>query len=108
MRQWMGHSVGRWEGDTLVVDTTNFTDKVLYRGAAENLHLVERFTRVGPGEIDYRVTVEDPTTFSKPWTMAIPFVTTGEDLFEYACHEGNYGMEGILSGPGGEKEKAKP
>ena len=109
IRQWMGDSVGRWDGDTLVVDTTNFTDKVLYRGAAENLHLVERFTRVGPGEIDYRVTIEDPTTFSKPWTLAIPFVNTGEDLFEYACHEGNYGMEGILSGARQEeKEKAKP
>jgi hypothetical protein len=109
MRQWMGHSVGRWEGDTLVVDTTNFTDKVLYRGAAENLHLVERFTRVGPGDIDYRVTVEDPTTFAKLWTLAIPFVTTGEAMFEYACHEGNYGMEGILSGARQEeKEKAKP
>jgi hypothetical protein len=109
IRQWMGDSVGRWEGDTLVVDTTNFTDKILYRGAAENLHLVERFTRVGPGEIDYRVTIEDPTTFSKPWTLAIPYVTTGEDMFEYACHEGNYGMEGILSGARQEeKEKAKP
>jgi hypothetical protein len=106
IRQWMGDSVGRWEGDTLVVDTTNFTDKVLYRGAAENLHLIERFTRVGPGEIDYRVTIEDPTTFSKPWTLAIPYVTTGEDMFEYACHEGNYGMEGILSGAR-EEEKAK-
>ena len=106
IRQWMGDSVGRWEGDTLVVDTTNFTDKVLYRGAAENLHLVERFTRVGPGEIDYRVTIEDPTTFSKPWTLAIPYVNTGEDMFEYACHEGNYGMEGILSGAR-EEEKAK-
>jgi hypothetical protein len=105
IRQWMGHSVARWEGDTLVVDTTNFTDKVLYRGAAENLHLVERFTRVGPGEIDYRVTVTDPTTFTKPWTVAIPYVNTGEDLFEYACHEGNYGMEGILSGAR-EEEKA--
>ena len=107
IRQWMGHSVGRWEGDTLVVDTTNFTDKVLYRGAAENLHLVERFTRVGPGEIEYRVTIEDPTTFTKPWTLAIPYVNTGEDMFEYACHEGNYGMEGILSGAR-EEEKAKP
>jgi hypothetical protein len=106
IRQWMGDSVGRWDGDTLVVDTTNFTDKVLYRGAAENLHLVERFTRVGPGEIDYRVTIEDPTTFTKPWTLAIPYVNTGEDMFEYACHEGNYGMEGILSGAR-EEEKAK-
>jgi len=106
IRQWMGDSVARWEGDTLVVDTTNFTDKVLYRGAAENLHLVERFTRVGPGQIDYRVTIGDPTTFTQPWTLAIPFVDTGEDMFEYACHEGNYGMEGILSGAREEERAA--
>jgi hypothetical protein len=105
MRQWMGHSVGRWEGDTLVVETTNFSDKVLYRGAAENLHLVERIRRVGPDEIDYRVTVTDPTTFSRPWTIAIPYVNTGEQMFEYACHEGNYGMEGILSGAREEERK---
>lgn len=98
IRQWVGNSVGRWDGDTLVVETTNFTDKVLYRGAAENLHLVERIRRIGPNEIDYRVTISDPTTFTKSWTMAIPFVVTGEDLFEYACHEGNYGLAGILSG----------
>jgi hypothetical protein len=98
IRQWMGHSVGRWDGPTLVVETTNFTDKVLYRGAAENLHLVERITRVGPNEIDYRVTITDPSTFSKPWTIAVPFVVTGEEMYEYACHEGNYGMAGILSG----------
>ena len=106
IRQWMGDSVARWEGDTLVVDTTNFTDKVLYRGAAENLHLVERFTRVGPGQIDYRVTISDPTTFTQPWTLAIPFIDTGEDMFEYACHEGNYGMEGILSGAREEERAA--
>jgi hypothetical protein len=106
IRQWMGHSVAKWEGDTLVVDTTNFTDKVLYRGAAENLHLIERFTRVGPGQIDYRVTVIDPTTFTKQWTVAIPYQDTGEDLFEYACHEGNYGMEGILSGAREEERAA--
>ena len=98
IRQWMGNSVARWEGDTLVVETTNFTDKVLYRGAAEKLRLVERFTRVGRGSIEYRVTISDPTTFTRPWTLAIPFVDIGEGLFEYACHEGNYGMEGILSG----------
>ncbi len=102
----MGHSVARWEGDTLVVDTTNFTDKVLYRGAAENLHLIERFTRVGPGQIDYRVTVIDPSTFTKQWTVAIPYQDIGEDLFEYACHEGNYGMEGILSGAREEERAA--
>ena len=107
IRNWMGDSVGRWEGDTLVVETTNFTDKVLYRGAAENLHLVERFTRVGPGEIDYRVTITDPTTFTRPWTIAIPYVDTGEEMFEYACHEGNYGMEGILSGAREEERKAR-
>ena len=106
IRQWMGDSVARWEGDTLVVDTTNFTDKVLYRGAAEDLHLVERFTRVGPGQIDYRVTITDPTTFTQPWTVAIPFIDTGEDMFEYACHEGNYGMEGILSGAREEERAA--
>jgi hypothetical protein len=103
----MGDSVGHWEGDTLVVETTNFTDKVLYRGAAENLHLVERFTRVGPDEIDYRVTITDPTTFTRPWTVAIPYVNTGEEMFEYACHEGNYGMEGILSGAREEERKAR-
>jgi hypothetical protein len=101
----MGYSVGHWDGDTLVVDTKNFNDKILYRGAAENLHLVERITRVGPGEIDYRVTIDDPTTFTKQWTLAIPYIVTGEDMFEYACHEGNYGMEGILSGAR-EEEKA--
>ena len=106
IRNWMGDSVGRWDGDTLVVDTTNFTDKVLYRGAAENLHLVERFTRVAPDRIDYRVTIEDPTTFTRPWTLAIPFVVTGEGIFEYACHEGNYGMEGILSGAREEERAA--
>jgi hypothetical protein len=106
IRQWMGHSTGHWEGDTLVVDTRNFTDKVLYRGAAENLHLVERFTRVGPNEIEYRVTIDDATTFVKPWTLVIPFVDIGEQMFEYACHEGNYGMEGILSGAR-EEERAK-
>ena len=106
IRQWMGDSVARWDGETLVVETTNFTDKVLYRGAAENLRLVERFTRVGQGEIDYRVTVTDPTTFTRPWTLAIPYVHTGEDLFEYACHEGNYGMEGILSGAREEERAA--
>ena len=106
IRQWMGHSVAKWEGDTLVVDTTNFTDKILYRGAAENLHLIERFTRVGPGQIDYRVTIIDPSTFTKQWTLAIPYVDTGEDMFEYACHEGNYGMEGILSGAREEERAA--
>ena len=106
IRLYMGDSVGHWEGDTLVVETTNFTDKVTYRGAAENLRLVERFTRVAPNEIDYRVTVDDPTTFTQPWTLAIPLVDVGEGLFEYACHEGNYGLEGILYGARAEDREA--
>jgi hypothetical protein len=107
IRQLTGHSTGRWEGDTLVIETANFTDKVLYRGAAENLNLVERIRRIGPDELEYRVTITDPTTFTRPWTLAIPFVNTGEGLFEYACHEGNYGMEGILSGAREEEKKAE-
>ena len=106
IRQWLGHSVGRWDGDTLVVETTNFTDKVLYRGAAEHLHLVERIRRVSPDELEYRATITDPTTFTRPWTLVIPYVNTGEPMFEYACHEGNYGMEGILSGAREEERKA--
>jgi hypothetical protein len=98
LRQYMGDSRGHWEGDTLVVETTNFTDKILYRGAAEHLRLIERFTRVDADTIDYRFTVEDPTTFTRPWTVAVPYLRTDEQMFEYACHEGNYGMEGILSG----------
>jgi hypothetical protein len=106
IRQWVGNSVGRWDGDTLVVETKNFTDKVLYRGAAANLHLVERIRRVGPDELEYRVTVSDPTTFTRPWTLVIPYVNTGEQMFVYACHEGNYGMEGILSGAREDEKKA--
>jgi hypothetical protein len=104
--QYTGNARGRWEGDTLVIETKNFTDKILYRGAAENLQLVERIKRVGPDELEYRVTITDPTTFTRPWTLAIPYVNTGEDMFEYACHEGNYGMEGILSGAREEERKA--
>src|SRR5687767_16030282 len=106
IRHWMGHSVGRWEGDTLVIETTNFTNKTSYRGSGENLHLVERFTRVGPDEIDYRVTITDPTTFTRPWTIAVPYLNVGEEMYEYACHEGNYGMEGILSGGREEDRRA--
>ena len=98
VRLWMGDSRGHWDGNTLVVDTTNFTDKVLYRGASENLHVIERFTRVDENLIDYQFTVDDPTTFTRPWTASIPYLKTDDEMFEYACHEGNYGMFGILSG----------
>jgi hypothetical protein len=98
LRQYMGDSRGHWEGHTLVVETTNFTNRALYRGAAENLKLIERFTKVDPNTLEYQFTVIDPTTFARPWSASVPYLRTDEQLFEYACHEGNYGMEGILSG----------
>jgi hypothetical protein len=98
IRKWMGDSIGRWEGDTLVVDTTNFTDKTRYRGSTQNLHIVERFTRADPKTLLYRFTVEDPDTWATPWTGEYPWPATGELMYEYACHEGNYAMGNILRG----------
>ena len=101
IRQWLGDSVGRWEGDTLVVDTTNFTDRTSYRGSSENLHLVERFTRVAPDLMQYRITVDDPTTWTRPWTMELALVRQDDTenlIFESACHEGNYSLTGMLAG----------
>jgi hypothetical protein len=98
VRQWFGDSIGKWEGDTLVVDTTNFTDKTRFRGSSENLHVVERFTRVDQNTILYKVTMDDPSTFSKNWTVEYPFVATKGPIYEYACHEGNYAMSDILGG----------
>ena len=106
VRQWLGDSRGRWEGNTLVVETTNFTEKLYERGLyiptvfamGENLRLVERFTRVNEDTIDYRFTVEDPTTFVSDWTAAIPLNRFDGTLFEYACHEGNYALRNMLTG----------
>ena len=97
IRQYHGDSRGRWEGDTLVVDVGNFNDTVNYRGAGKNLHLVERFTRVGQNDLRYEVTVDDATTFAKPWTAALNLKTQPEQMFEYACHEGNHAMSNMLS-----------
>jgi hypothetical protein len=97
-RRWLGNSVGRWEGDTLVVETTNFTDKTRFRNSTENLRVVERFTRVGPETILYRFTVEDPTTWTRPWTGEYPWVASHSQMYEYACHEGNHSFGGILRG----------
>ena len=97
IRQYHGDSRGRWEGDTLVVDVRNFSDAVNYRGAGQNLHLVERFTRVGPNDLRYEVTVEDASTFAKPWTAALHLKPQPEEMFEYACHEGNHAMFNMLS-----------
>ena len=106
VRQWMGDSRGRWEGTTLVVETTNFTDRTAFRGSGENLRLIERFTRSGPDEILYQFTVEDPASFTRPWSAELPMRRMDEPLYEYACHEGNYGMEGILSGARTDEAKA--
>ena len=99
MRRWMGDPRGRWDRNTLVVDTVNFTDKTAFRGSGEQLHLVERFTRVSADTIDYQFTAEDPATWTAPWTAAISLTKTDGPMFEYACHEGNYrSMEGMLRG----------
>ena len=88
----MGDSRGHWEGNTLVVDTTNFTDRTAFRGSGENLHVVERFTRTDPDTVLYQFTVDDPTTWAKPWSAEVPMTKIDGPIFEYACHEGNYGM----------------
>jgi hypothetical protein len=105
VRQWTGDSRGHWEGETLVVETTNFTTRgrnrfgVVYDGPSdENLKVTERFTRTAPDMILYRATVEDPTVYTKPWTVEVALSKTDEPVYEYACHEGNYGMSGILAG----------
>jgi hypothetical protein len=98
IRGWFGDSIGRWEGDTLVVETTNFTDKTRFRGSSENLRVVERFTRTAVDTILYRFTIEDPTTWVRPWTGEYPWAASPSLMYEYACHESNYALGGILRG----------
>ena len=98
IRSLTGDSVGRWVGDTLVVDTTNFAKEAGFRGATTNLHVVERFTRADRDTLRYEFTVEDPATWTKKWSASIPMTRTDELMFEYACHEANYGLEGVLKG----------
>jgi hypothetical protein len=106
---WSGDSRGHWEGNTLVVDTTNFSDKVQsFRsaGTGKTLHLIERFTRVGKDRVDYQFTIDDPATLVAPVTVLVPMVRTDGDLYEYACHEGNYGLPNTLSGAREEERAA--
>jgi hypothetical protein len=105
IRKWLGDSIGRWEGDTLVVDTTNFTGKTRFRGSDEKLHVIERFTRVASDAILYRFTIDDPTAFAKPWTAELPFLSAPGPIYEYACHEGNYALVDILTGARAEEAK---
>ena len=98
IRQWLGNSRGYWDEDTLVVETKNYSPYASVMGAADNLHVTERFTRVSEDVLQYEVTLDDPTTWMEPWTAMIPLRSSSASLFEYACHEGNIGMEGILAG----------
>ena len=109
LRQWVGISRGRWEGNTLVVETTNFNGKNPFRGASENMKVTERFARVADDMIDYSFTIEDPATWDRPWTAEAPLAKTGGPMFEFACHETNYGIANILSGArAAEKAAAEP
>jgi hypothetical protein len=107
IRQWFGDSRGHWEGETLVVDTTNFTNRTAFRGSSENLHVVERFKRQADDSILYQFTVEDPSTWEKSWSGEFPMTKIDGPIFEYACHEGNYGMRNNLSGARAEEKAAQ-
>jgi len=117
IRQWLGDSRGRWEGNTLIVETTNFksiSDRTINRmlgiiifGTSATGRVIERFTRLDADTIDYQVTVDDPATYTRPWTAAVPMTTQQGTLFEFACHEGNYGMVGILEGHRAEEKAAE-
>jgi hypothetical protein len=103
IRSWFGDSRGHWDGDTLVVDTVNLKNS--FRGASDQLHLIERFTRVGSKTINYQVTVDDPVTWTNKWTFMIPLKATEDHIYEYACHEGNSSLAGILAGARAEERQ---
>jgi hypothetical protein len=98
VKKWLGDSIARWEGDTLVIDTTNFTNKTRFRGSSEKLHVIERLTRIDADTILYKFTVEDPQTWTRPWTGEYPWLATSDPLYEYSCHEHNYAFGDILRG----------
>ena len=98
IRQWVGSSRGHFDGETLVVETKNFTRATNFSGSSKDTHLVERFTRVDDDTVMYEFTIDDPNNYTRPWTVAIPFRRSDGPLFEYACHEGNYGLTGIMAG----------
>jgi hypothetical protein len=106
VRQWTGSYRGHWEGETLVVESTNFNGKNPFQGSSENLRLVERFTRIDENTIRYQFTVDDPTTWTKPWSAEVAWAKTVGPLFEHACHEGNYGLGNILAGARVEEKRA--
>jgi hypothetical protein len=105
LRQWSGDSRGRWEGDTLVVETTNFRRETSLQGSTADTRLVERFTRIDADTIKYEFTVSDPGSYIRPWSAMVPLSRTQEPLFEYACHEGNYALPNILAGARAQEKK---
>ena len=107
IRQWRGDSIGHWEGNTLVVDTTNFKRETSLPGSSANMHLIERFTRTSANTLLYEFTVDDPTTWTRPWTAVIPMSKSDDPIYEYACHEANYAMTGILAGARAEEKAAE-
>src|SRR5947207_11444857 len=106
VRQWAGSYRGHWEGQTLVVETTNLTDKFAFQGASQNMRLTERFTRVDKDTIRYQFTVDDPATWTRPWSAEMPWKKTTGPIFEHACHEGNYGLYNTLAGARAEEKRA--
>ena len=107
IRRWQGDSRAHWDGATLVVDTTNFTDKTSFRGSDENLHLVERFSRADANTLLYEFTIDDPTAFTRPWTVSLPMTRSTDQVYEYACHEGNYALANILRGARDEERRQR-
>jgi hypothetical protein len=109
LRPHMGDSRGHWEGDTLVVETTNIHEEMNYRGApSKNLRLIERFTRIAPDKVEWTVTLDDPTTWTRPWTYSYPMTQDDTQMIhEYACHEGNYGLANLLSAGRAAERKAR-
>ena len=108
IRQYKGDSRGRWDGRTLVIDTTNFLRETSFRGSSANLHLVERLTRLDATTLLYEFTVDDAKTWTRPWTAAVPMTKVDSPMFEYACHEGNYALRNILSGARAQEKGNKP
>src|SRR5712691_531695 len=104
VRQWLGDSRGPWEGDTLVVDTTNYKPRSFMSVSSEKLHVIERFSRTGTESLKYEITIDDPATWTRPWSLMIPLRRSSDPLYEYACHEGNYGLAGILAGARAEEK----
>jgi hypothetical protein len=103
---WFGDSVGHWEGDTLVVDTTNFKDETTFYGSDRNMHVVERFRRIDADTILYQFDVDDPTAFTKPWKGEMTMFAAPGPIYEYACHEGNYALPGVLRGARADEKAA--